>query len=125
MYCLGLQYKAPLNPPPPHHVYCKYPPPPWGFLFPFLCQPWRLLELRKNRNQPDLHTRAPQLYAPLVVLTAVAADRDPLIVLLLPQVPVDWPVAGCVHWLIVGTVRKLIPSLRRCVGMEAARWPNG
>ena len=53
-----------------------------------------------------------------MVLTAAAADCVPLTVLLLPQVlPVDWPVAGCVYWLIVGTARKLIPSVSRCVGI--------
>lgn len=70
-----------------------------------------LLELRKHRNQPDHHTRAPQLYAPLVVLTAAAADFSPLTGPLLPQVAVDWLVVGCVHWLILETVRKFIPGV--------------
>ena len=64
-----------------------------------LCQPSRLLELRKHRNQPDLHTRAPQLYAPLVTLTTVAADCDPLIVPPLPLVAVEMVVAVAVYCL--------------------------
>ena len=64
-----------------------------------LRQPSRLLELRKHRNQPDLHTRAPQLYAPLVALTTAAADFGPLTVPPLPQVAVEWLVAGDVYCL--------------------------
>ena len=62
-----------------------------------LHQPRRLLELRKHRNQPDLHTRAPQLYAPLVALTIAAADYDPLTVPTLEQVAVEWLVAGVAY----------------------------
>ena len=64
-----------------------------------LCQPSRVLKLRKHRNQPDLHTKAPQLYAPLVALIAAAADRDPLTVPPLQQVAVDRLVAGAAYCL--------------------------
>lgn len=66
-------------------------------LFLVLCQPSRLLELRKHRNQPDLHTRAPQLYAPLEALITAAAGYDLLTVPPLPRVAVDRLVAAVVY----------------------------
>ena len=41
---------------------------------------------RAHRNQPDPRTRAPQLYAPLGVLSAVVAHRGPLTAPQLAQV---------------------------------------